>query len=126
MKQSCNSSLSLIAAGLILGLAGASLPIQAQTLKKPALDALIASSAPTPPESFKAFAQQAARAEPGVAPAVLRYTRGQTLSVHGWCYGLKDGLVKNLGVTMSSPQQVVPVYTEAIKRYPRQPLNPAA
>jgi len=80
MKQSCNSSLSLIAAGLILGLVSASLPIQAQTLKKPALDALIASSAPTPPESFKAFAQQAARAEPGVAPAVLRYTRGQTLS----------------------------------------------
>jgi hypothetical protein len=80
MKQSCKPSLSLIAAGLILGLAGASLPIQAQTLKKPALDALIASSAPTPPESFKAFAQQAARAEPGVAAAVQRYTRGQTLS----------------------------------------------
>ena len=54
------------------------------------------------------------------------WARGQTLSVHGWCYGLKDGLVKNLGVTMSSPQQVVPVYTEAIKRYPRQPLNPTA
>ena len=54
------------------------------------------------------------------------WARGQQVSVHGWCYGLKDGLVKNLGVTMSSPQQVVPVYTEAIKRYPRQPLNPAA
>ena len=33
MKPSCKPSLSLIAAGLILGLAGASLPIQAQTLK---------------------------------------------------------------------------------------------
>ena len=80
MKKSCKPSLSLIAAGLILGLAGASLPIQAQTLKKPALDALIASSAATPHESFKAFVQQAVRVEPGVATAVQRYTRGQTLS----------------------------------------------
>ncbi|UUC93299.1 dipeptidase [Comamonas sp. C11] len=80
MKKSCKPSLSLIAAGLILGLAGASLPVQAQTLKKPVLDALIASSAATPHESFKAFVQQAVRVEPGVATAVQRYTRGQTLS----------------------------------------------
>ena len=63
MKNSCKPSLPIIAASLTLSLvAGASLPIEAQTLKKPALEALIASSAATPPESFKAFAQQAAKA----------------------------------------------------------------
>ena len=81
MKKSCKPSLPIIAASLTLSLvAGASLPIQAQTLKKPALEALVASSAATPPESFKAFAQQAAKAEPGVAAAVQRYTLGQSLS----------------------------------------------
>ena len=47
------------------------------------------------------------------------WKRGQQLTVHGWCYGLKDGLVKDLGVTVSHPDQVVDVYREAIKRYPR-------
>ncbi|MBK8664558.1 MAG: carbonate dehydratase [Burkholderiales bacterium] len=47
------------------------------------------------------------------------WKRGQQLTVHGWCYGLKDGLVKDLGVTVSHPDQVVNVYREAIKRYPR-------
>ena len=51
------------------------------------------------------------------------WARGQKLAVHGWCYGLKDGLVKNLGVTMSRADHVVQVYSDAIKRYPRQPLN---
>ncbi|MCA0324458.1 MAG: carbonate dehydratase [Proteobacteria bacterium] len=47
------------------------------------------------------------------------WARGQPLSVHGWCYGLKDGLVKDLGVTMARQDEVVSVYREAIKRYPR-------
>ena len=51
------------------------------------------------------------------------WARGQPLAVHGWCYGLKDGLVKNLGVTMTRADHVVRVYTEAIKRYPRQPVG---
>ena len=51
------------------------------------------------------------------------WARGQKLAVHGWCYGLKDGLVKNLGVTMSRADHVVQVYSDAIKRYPRQPVN---
>ena len=51
------------------------------------------------------------------------WARGQKLAVHGWCYGLKDGLVKDLGVTMSRADHVVQVYTDAIKRYPRQPAN---
>ncbi|MFO1182926.1 carbonate dehydratase [Ottowia sp.] len=51
------------------------------------------------------------------------WARGQKLAVHGWCYGLKDGLVKDLGVTMSRADHVVQVYSDAIKRYPRQPVN---
>ncbi len=47
------------------------------------------------------------------------WKRGQPLTVHGWCYGLKDGLVKDLGVTMSGPDEVIDVYRAAIKRYPR-------
>ena len=47
------------------------------------------------------------------------WARGQKLSVHGWCYGLKDGLVKDLGVTMSHAGEVVDVFRGAIKRYPR-------
>ncbi len=31
------------------------------------------------------------------------WRRGQPLAVHGWCYGLQDGLLRDLGVTVSSP-----------------------
>ena len=30
------------------------------------------------------------------------WRRGQPLAVHGWCYGLQDGLLRDLGVTVSS------------------------
>ena len=33
------------------------------------------------------------------------WARGQTLSVHGWVYSLADGLVKDLDVTVSGPNQ---------------------
>ena len=54
------------------------------------------------------------------------WARGQQVSVHGWCYGLKDGLVKDLGVTMSATSEVVDVYRQAIKRYPRAAADPSA
>lgn len=47
------------------------------------------------------------------------WARGQKVAVHGWCYGLKDGLVKDLGVTMQGSGEVVPVFRQAFKRYPR-------
>ena len=49
------------------------------------------------------------------------WLRGQSLTVHGWIYGLSDGLLKDLRCTMASPDEVVPVFTDAIKRYPRRP-----
>ena len=48
------------------------------------------------------------------------WARGQALAVHGWVYGLNDGLLKDLHCTMDGPDKVVPVFAGAIKRYPRQ------
>jgi carbonic anhydrase len=47
------------------------------------------------------------------------WARGQNISVHGWCYGLRDGLVKDLGVSMNHPSQVMDMFRHALKRYPR-------
>jgi carbonic anhydrase len=48
------------------------------------------------------------------------WARGQEVAVHGWVYGLKDGLLKDLDVTMERPETVVEVFGAALKRYPRQ------
>ena len=55
------------------------------------------------------------------------WARGQTLSVHGWVYGLRDGLLKDLEVTMECSDRVVQVFSDALKRYPRHngPTAPA-
>jgi carbonic anhydrase len=34
-------------------------------------------------------------------------------------YGLKDGIVKDMDVTMTGSQEVVDVFRRAFKRYPR-------
>jgi len=47
------------------------------------------------------------------------WARGQPVAVHGWIYGLRDGLLKNLEVTMDRPETVVQVFARALKRYPR-------
>lgn len=47
------------------------------------------------------------------------WSRGQRVAIHGWIYGVSDGLVKDLGVTMSNAAEVVDVFRAAIKRYPR-------
>ncbi|MDH5256393.1 MAG: carbonate dehydratase [Gammaproteobacteria bacterium] len=36
--------------------------------------------------------------------------RGQSLSIHGWIYDIKDGVLKNLGVTVDGPDQIAPIY----------------
>jgi len=48
-------------------------PGQAQTLKKPALDALVSSTRAAAPADLQAFMAAAARAEPAVAPAVAAW-----------------------------------------------------
>lgn len=47
------------------------------------------------------------------------WRRGQKVTVHGWIYSISDGLVKDLGVSMRGPSEVVEVFRTAIKRYPR-------
>jgi carbonic anhydrase len=53
------------------------------------------------------------------------WARGQSVAVHGWVYGLKDGLLKDLKVTLTHPDEVVEVFGQAIKRYPRVALAPS-
>ena len=45
------------------------------------------------------------------------WERGQELTVHGWVYGLKDGLLRNLGVTVNGFPQASPTYEQAITSY---------
>jgi carbonic anhydrase len=42
------------------------------------------------------------------------WNRGQELNVHGWCYGLKDGLVRDLGASASARDEVGPAYRAAL------------
>jgi len=47
------------------------------------------------------------------------WSRGQSLSVHGWIYGLKDGLIRDLGLSSSKTSDVEPLYQAALKSVSR-------
>lgn len=42
------------------------------------------------------------------------WQRGQELTVHGWIYGVEDGLLRDLNVTISGLDEMTPVYDAAI------------
>ncbi len=42
------------------------------------------------------------------------WTRGQSLTVHGWIYGLEDGLLRDLGFAVAGPDEVDDVYRSAL------------
>lgn len=42
------------------------------------------------------------------------WARGQTLSVHGWIYGLHDGRVRDLKISVSDNQGLAPAYAAAL------------
>lgn len=42
------------------------------------------------------------------------WERGQSLSVHSWIYGLKDGLIRDLGMSISAADQLEPRYRAAL------------
>ena len=46
------------------------------------------------------------------------WRRGQPLTVHGWVYGLKDGLMRNLGLNVSRPDELAQRYAEALEALP--------
>jgi len=43
------------------------------------------------------------------------WERGQPLSVHGWVYGLADGLVRDLRTSAAGPDDVSPAYRAALE-----------
>jgi len=43
------------------------------------------------------------------------WQRGQPLTVHGWIYGLKDGLMHDLGMTVHRPEDMQSRYDAALK-----------
>lgn len=42
------------------------------------------------------------------------WARGQKLTLHGWVYGLKDGLLQDLHMTVPGPDSLQPMYRAAI------------
>ena len=40
--------------------------------------------------------------------------RGQNVSIHGWAFGVNDGLLQDLKMTVSSPDTLQPLYRAAI------------
>ena len=43
------------------------------------------------------------------------WSRGQALAVHGWVYGLSDGLVRDLRTTVSSSEEASATYRAALE-----------
>ena len=44
------------------------------------------------------------------------WARGQSVTVHGWVYGLHDGRVRNMGMVVASPEELGPAYETALTR----------
>ena len=42
------------------------------------------------------------------------WARGQSLTIHGWVYGLRDGLMRDLGLTLSGTDHVAERYAAAL------------
>ena len=45
------------------------------------------------------------------------WERGQDVSVHGWVYGLKDGVLNDLGVTITRRDELAPRMAACLARY---------
>jgi len=42
------------------------------------------------------------------------WARGQSLAVHGWIYGVGDGLLRDLGLSVSDPDSLASAYDRAV------------
>ena len=45
------------------------------------------------------------------------WERGQSLTIHSWVYGLQDGLLRDLGVTVSAADELAPKLQAGLARY---------
>ena len=43
------------------------------------------------------------------------WARGQAVVVHGWVYGLHNGLIQDLRMSVAAPEDVLPAYTAALE-----------
>jgi carbonic anhydrase len=48
------------------------------------------------------------------------WERGQELTVHGWIYGLHDGLLRSLGMSVSAADELAPQMAVRLKEYDAQ------
>ena len=53
--------------------------------------------------------------QPLTVEQFLAWERGQELVVHGWIYGLEDGLLRDLGVSIDNAEGLAAAYNGAIK-----------
>ncbi|GAD21149.1 carbonate dehydratase [Acidovorax sp. MR-S7] len=51
------------------------------------------------------------------------WKQGQALAVHGWCYGLKDGLIKDLKFSVRSTSELETKYKAAVASITRSELE---
>jgi carbonic anhydrase len=45
------------------------------------------------------------------------WERGQSVTVHGWVYGLHDGLLRDLGMSVSGPEELAPKLALRLDEY---------
>jgi carbonic anhydrase len=44
------------------------------------------------------------------------WARGQSVAVHGWIYGISDGLLRDLALCITNPVEFGPLHEEAVAR----------
>ncbi|MGJ7512539.1 carbonate dehydratase [Variovorax sp. GT1P44] len=44
------------------------------------------------------------------------WSRGQDVTLHGWVYGISDGLLKDLGMTITGPDRIESVYQGVLRQ----------
>lgn len=54
------------------------------------------------------------------------WARGQNLAVHGWIYGLKDGLVRDLEISLTDPKSLNKLRSQSLSIDERQDAQPAS
>jgi carbonic anhydrase len=45
------------------------------------------------------------------------WERGQPLTIHGWVYGLQDGLLHDLGMTVAATDALTPLLASVLEPY---------